>query len=108
MDDKWSGNSFLLVFSSLLKKLVAFLKRHSRDVVPVGFVVGEVPPERVLLREGHPRMFPNLRRTHEYGNLPLNKQLTFYFLTSCPFHRKEFHGNVGTYKIGGSSLSITP
>ncbi len=42
------------------------------------FVVGEVPPERVLLREGHPRMFPNLRRTHEHGNLPLNKQLSFF------------------------------
>jgi hypothetical protein len=108
MDDKWSGNSFLLVFSSLFKKLVVFFKPHSTDVVLVGFVVGEVPPERVLLREGHPRMFPNLRRAHEHGNLPLNKQLSFYFLTSCPLHRKEFHGNMGTYKIGGSSVSITP
>ncbi len=61
--------------------MVAFLKPHSTDVVLVGFVVGEVPLERVLLREGHPRMFPNLRRTHEHGNLPLNKQLSFYFLT---------------------------
>jgi hypothetical protein len=45
-------------------------------------LVGEVPSECVLLREGHPRMFPNLRRTHEYGNLPLRKQLSFYFLAS--------------------------
>jgi len=59
------------------------------DVVPVGFVVGEVPSECVLLREGHPRMFPNLRRTHEYGNLPLRKQPSFYFLAPCLFHRKE-------------------
>jgi hypothetical protein len=99
---------FSIGFQFPFKKLVAFLKPHSLDVMPVGFVVGEVPPERVLLREGHPRMFPNLRRTHEHGNLPLNKQFSFYFLTYCPFHRKEFHGNVGTYKNGGSSLSITP
>jgi hypothetical protein len=26
--------------------------------------------ECVLLREGHLRVFPNLRRTHEYENLP--------------------------------------
>jgi hypothetical protein len=26
---------------------------------------------------------------HEYKNLPLHKQLSFYFLTSLLFHRKE-------------------
>ncbi len=47
----------------------------------MGFVVGEVPPERVLLREGHPRMFPNLRRTHEHGNSSsINNSI---FISSC-------------------------
>ncbi len=57
-------------------------------------VVGEVliwvcsleggPPKGVS-----PRVFPNLRRTHSYGNLPLHKQLCFDFLTSFPVCRKE-------------------
>jgi hypothetical protein len=52
-----------------------------------------------------PRVFLNLRRMHEYRNLPflpLCKQLSFDLLASFPFCRKEiiFHGNVGTYKIG--------
>jgi hypothetical protein len=40
---------------------------------------------------------------HEYGNLPLHKQLSFYFLTSFLFDKKnKIHGNMGTYKIGGA------
>jgi hypothetical protein len=31
------------------------------------------------------RIFLNLRRMHEYGNLPLCKQLYFDFLASFPF-----------------------
>jgi hypothetical protein len=57
---------------------------------------------------GTPRNVPKPRENARAWELPLNKQLSFYFLTSCPFHRKEFHGNVGTYKNGGSSPSITP
>jgi hypothetical protein len=36
-----------------------------------------------------PRVFPNLRRTHKYWNLPLWKQLSFNFLASFWFHKKE-------------------
>jgi hypothetical protein len=75
--------------------------------VAIGYKMGEMlsarfPYECVLLREGQteavsPRVFPNLRRTHEYENLPLHKQLSFYFLASFLFHRKEIfpweHGN---------------
>jgi hypothetical protein len=32
----------------------------------------------------------NLKRMHKYENLPLYKQLSFYFLASFPFHRKFF------------------
>ncbi len=33
----------------------------------------------------------------------LIKQLPFYFLaSSCFVEKKYFHGNVGTYKIGGA------
>jgi hypothetical protein len=47
-----------------------------------------------------PRVFPNLRRMHnKYWNLPLHKQLLFYFLAFFP---KYFHENMGTYKIGGA------
>jgi hypothetical protein len=66
----------------------------------VRFLEGGVP-EGII-----PRVFLNLRRMHdEYRNLPffpLCKQLSFDFLASFPFCRKEiiFHGNVGTYKIG--------
>jgi hypothetical protein len=45
-----------------------------------------------------PRVFLNLRRMHEYSNVPLHEQLSFDFLTSFPFHRKEMfaleHGNI--------------
>jgi len=45
-------------------------------------------------------VFLNLRRTHKYRNLPLGKQLSFYFLA---FHKKEkFPWGRGTYKIGGA------
>jgi len=43
---------------------------------------------------GHePKVFPNLRRTPEYGNLDIHKQLSFY-------------GNMRTFKIGGSPPGI--
>jgi hypothetical protein len=35
------------------------------------------------------RVFMNLKRTHKYRNLPLQKQLSFDFFISFPFHRKE-------------------
>jgi hypothetical protein len=49
-----------------------------------------------------PRVFPNLRRTHEYKNLALCKQLSFDFVPSFSIfvEKKYFHGNMGTYKIG--------
>jgi hypothetical protein len=53
-----------------------------------------------------PRVFPNLRRMHEYWNLlPLHKNNSLFIslLLSC-FVRKKYilHGNMGTYKIGGA------
>jgi hypothetical protein len=36
-----------------------------------------------------PRVFPNFRRTHEYKTSPSVKGLSFYFLPSFSFHRKE-------------------
>jgi hypothetical protein len=35
------------------------------------------------------RVFPNLKRMHEYKNLPLHKQLSFYFFASFPFCKKD-------------------
>jgi hypothetical protein len=35
------------------------------------------------------RVFPNLRRTQKYENLPLHKQLSVDFLTCFLFRRKE-------------------
>jgi hypothetical protein len=35
-----------------------------------------------------PKVFLNIKRTHEYRNLPFRKQLSFYFLTSFLDHRK--------------------
>jgi len=46
-------------------------------------------PKEEALKGMSPRAFPNLKRTHECGNLPSHKQLSFYFLSSFPFHRKE-------------------
>jgi hypothetical protein len=47
------------------------------------------------------RVFPNLRRTHEYRNLPSHKQLSFYFLVSFSFRRKEiFPWDYGNIKLG--------
>jgi hypothetical protein len=46
-------------------------------------------PEGRALQGVSPREFPNLRRMHEYRNLPLSKQLSFHFLASFPFCRKE-------------------
>jgi hypothetical protein len=60
--------------------------------------VGEVPvrvcpPEGVRgnsIKGVSMRAFLNLKRTHEYRNLlPFGKQLSFYFLSSFSFGRKE-------------------
>jgi hypothetical protein len=65
------------------------------DTNILGKVVGEVLIHVVLLREGHLRacaqgwLFPNFRRTHVYENLPLRKQLSFYFQASFSFGRKK-------------------
>jgi hypothetical protein len=56
--------------------------------------------EGAALQGVSPRFFPNLRRMHEYRNLPLHKQLSFYFLTSFLFGKKKI--SMGTYKIGGA------
>jgi hypothetical protein len=57
-----------------------------------------------------PRVSLNLGRMHKYGNLPLCKQLSFDFLTSFPFHRKEIfpweHGNIENWGAGGASLGF--
>jgi hypothetical protein len=54
-------------------------------------------------------VFPNLRRTHKYGNLLLCKQLCFYFLAFFHFiEKKYFHGDTGTYKIGEVRLEKRP
>jgi hypothetical protein len=64
-----------------------------------------------LLREGHfkavsMRAFPNLRRTHEYTNVPsfplteTTLSLLSLFISLLLSHlveKKYFHGNVGTY-----------
>jgi len=47
------------------------------------------PEGRALQGMMSPRVFPNLRRTHEYRNTPLHKQLSFYFLHSFSFPKKE-------------------
>jgi hypothetical protein len=56
------------------------------------------------------RVFPNLRRTHEYRNLPLTQTSSLFisWLLSHFVEKKHFHGNVGTYKIGGDPGGITP
>jgi hypothetical protein len=81
--------------------------RTSMVFVP-SCVVGEVPiracsHEQEALESMSPRVFPNLKRMHEYENLPLHKGLSFDFLASFPFRRKEVYvptGMWGTYKIG--------
>jgi hypothetical protein len=49
---------------------------------------------------------------HEYWNLPLRKQLSFNFLASFPFYKKEIisweHGNIRTYIIGGAPPAYRP
>jgi len=61
------------------------------------------------MREGHPRaraqrVFPNLRRMHQYWKPPHPfTETTLFFISSllsCFIETKYFHGNVGTYKIG--------
>ncbi len=72
-------------------------------IVYVYYVGGEVLAPVRSHEGGSPkgvsrRVFPNLKRTHKYGNLPVCKQLSFNFLTSFPFCRKEIfpweHGNI--------------
>jgi hypothetical protein len=59
--------------------------------------------EGAALKGVSPRFFPILRRMHEYRNLPLHKQLSFYFLASFLFGKKiKIHENLGTYEIGGA------
>jgi hypothetical protein len=53
-------------------------------------------------------VFLNLRGTHHYRNLPVCKQLSFYFLLSFSFRRKEIFISMGTYKIGGAPPGIMP
>jgi len=51
------------------------------------------------------RVFPNLRRMHEYGNLPLRKQLSFLFPCFFPILLKR-NTSMGTWehiKFGGNS-----
>jgi len=67
---------------------------------------GGSPYQCILLREGHPRVFPNLRRMHKYRNRPLSKHLSFDFLTSFPFCGKEIFP--WEHRKFGSSLSIHP
>jgi hypothetical protein len=63
------------------------------------FVVGEVPiracsPEGGALDNVSLRLFPNLKRTHEYENLPLRKggSLLISLLLSNFIEKKYFHG----------------
>jgi hypothetical protein len=49
------------------------------------------------------RVFPNLRRMHEYWNLPFANNSPFISLLLSRFVNKiKFPGNVGTYKIAGA------
>jgi hypothetical protein len=51
-------------------------------------------------------VFPNLRRMHKYGtSLYVNNSLFISSLPSPFVEKKYFHGNVGTYKIGGAPLA---
>jgi hypothetical protein len=52
--------------------------------------------EGAALKGVSPRFFPNLGRMHEYRNLPLHKQLSFYFLTSFLFGKKNI--SIGTWE----------
>ncbi len=66
-------------------------------------------PEGGSLKDVSMRVFPNLRRTQEYRNLPLWKQLCFYFLCSFSFHRKEiFPWECGNILNWVSSPGIIP
>jgi hypothetical protein len=68
------------VFSSVIWTLICFGDMgfyHKQFWV---LLYGRFSYKCVLLRWGHPRLFPNLRRMHKSWNLPLCKQLSFYFL----------------------------
>jgi hypothetical protein len=51
------------------------------------------------------RVFPKIRKTHKYRNLPLHNQLS-PFVFSLLSHFIE-NGKMRTYKIGGRSPDIT-
>ncbi len=55
----------------------------------VGNIVGEVPIQVHSPKGVCSKVFSNLNRMHGYGNLPLRKQFSFYFLASSPFCKKE-------------------
>jgi hypothetical protein len=60
-------------------------------------------PKGRALKGVSPRVFPNLRRTHEYRNsLYINNSLFISSLLSHFIETKYFHGNMGTYKIEGA------
>ncbi len=116
----WRGNYDIGISSSQIKeKTISPYKMEEPAHVDTAFsvkseyyVVGEVPI-RVRSLEGGAlegvslRLFGNLRGTHKYKNLPLCKQLSFYFLASFSFRRKEIfpweHGNIQNW---GSSLKF--
>jgi len=62
-------------------------------------------PEGRALQGVSPREFPNLRRMHEYSSLYVNNFLFIFGLLSHFVEKKYFHGNMGTYKIGGTPLT---
>jgi hypothetical protein len=84
----------------------------------VGNIVGEVPIQVHSPKGVCSKVFLNLKRMHEYRNLPLCKQFSFYFLASFSFCRKEtfpwehikleelpWHNTLGFF-CWGSSLKI--
>jgi len=60
-------------------------------------------PEGVAPKGVSGRVFLNLRRMQEYGNLPSPYGNNYLLISSIPFRfveNKYFHRNMGTYKIG--------
>jgi hypothetical protein len=54
-------------------------------------------PEGGSLKDVSMRVFPNLRRTEEYRNLPSWNSVFIFSVLSHFIEKKYFHGNVGTY-----------
>jgi hypothetical protein len=84
--DGWMDGAIRGFFFHWVLLLIA---EGSKSALVVLKLQGRFLYKCVLLREGHLRVFSNLRRMHKYRNLPFHKQLSFYFLASFPFHRKE-------------------